>query len=282
MTVGAPSYWCLYGLPSPYLSRSRGSSFERSSASTSLLEVSTSKASEVAASTPSIEPLASTSRRSWSKPERSRLRSSSRSTVTPLRVMFSTSGPFGLNGAKAWPRNPVDAGVAPGEVLGRVGQADERRHRRVDRPLHPGDDRAEARPAADDPQVALRPAGVALVEVVPARPRRRPSGSTAALSIRPASRGKTSQISTPGTLVAIGLNSPRISAGASGLRSNVSWCGRAAGQEDVDHGLVAEPARSGPRLGPGPRTPPRRGRGRTGSAPSRPSRACRSGGTRGG
>src|SRR2546423_8079721 len=38
-------------------------------------------------------------------------------------------------------------------------------------------------------------------------------------------RGKTSQIWTPATLVAIGLNSPRISEGASVLMSHMSWCG---------------------------------------------------------
>ena len=44
------------------------------------------------------------------------------------------------------------------------------------------------------------------------------------LSAMPASRGISSQMSMPGTFVAIGRNSPRISAGASGLRSNVSRC----------------------------------------------------------
>ena len=38
-------------------------------------------------------------------------------------------------------------------------------------------------------------------------------------------RGSSSQKRIPGTLVAIDLNSPRISAGASGLGSNVSCCG---------------------------------------------------------
>ena len=41
-------------------------------------------------------------------------------------------------------------------------------------------------------------------------------------SITFAIRGKCSQICNPGTDVAIGLNSPRISAGASRLRSNMS------------------------------------------------------------
>src|SRR5689334_10240752 len=38
-----------------------------------------------------------------------------------------------------------------------------------------------------------------------------------------ARRGKSSQISMPGTLVGMGRNSPRTSDGASGLRSHMSW-----------------------------------------------------------
>src|SRR3990172_8466328 len=46
------------------------------------------------------------------------------------------------------------------------------------------------------------------------------------LSATLASSGINSQISMPGTLVAIGLNSPRYSFGASGFRSNISiFCG---------------------------------------------------------
>jgi hypothetical protein len=41
-------------------------------------------------------------------------------------------------------------------------------------------------------------------------------------SIIPASRGKCSQISIPGTLVAIGRKLPRISAGASIFKSTMS------------------------------------------------------------
>ena len=48
---------------------------------------------------------------------------------------------------------------------------------------------------------------------------------TATLSISPAIRGRCSQMWTPGSLVAMGLYSPRMPSGASGLRSNVSWCG---------------------------------------------------------
>ena len=45
------------------------------------------------------------------------------------------------------------------------------------------------------------------------------------LSASRASRGSFSQISRPGTFVRMGLNSPRNSAAASGLRSKVSCCG---------------------------------------------------------
>src|SRR5688572_17965132 len=45
------------------------------------------------------------------------------------------------------------------------------------------------------------------------------------LSACAASLGNSSETWMPATLVAIGLNSPRISAGASGLGSNVSCCG---------------------------------------------------------
>ncbi len=46
----------------------------------------------------------------------------------------------------------------------------------------------------------------------------------ATLSITPAILGSSSPIWTPGSRVAIGLNSPRMPTGASGLRSKVSWC----------------------------------------------------------
>ncbi len=44
------------------------------------------------------------------------------------------------------------------------------------------------------------------------------------MSAQRASLGRCSLISRPGTFVAIGLNSPRNSLGASGLRSKVSMC----------------------------------------------------------
>ena len=51
--------------------------------------------------------------------------------------------------------------------------------------------------------------------------------TTASLSAILAWSGISSQMSKPGTLVLIGLNSPRYSAGAPGLRSYMSWCGGA-------------------------------------------------------
>src|SRR5262245_34654131 len=60
------------------------------------------------------------------------------------------------------------------------------------------------------------------------------------LSPRRARRGKCSQMSRPGTLVRIGLKSPRYSLGASGLRSKVSmWLAPPQSQRTItDFGLV--------------------------------------------
>ena len=55
--------------------------------------------------------------------------------------------------------------------------------------------------------------------------------TTASLSIIAASFGNSSQIWMPATFVLIGLNSPRISAGASGFRSHRSWCGGPPGRK---------------------------------------------------
>ncbi len=45
-----------------------------------------------------------------------------------------------------------------------------------------------------------------------------------------AMRGKCSQMRMPGTLVSMGLNSPRMSTGASGLRSHMSMWGGPPGR----------------------------------------------------
>ena len=50
------------------------------------------------------------------------------------------------------------------------------------------------------------------------------------LSIIFAMRGKCSQMSMPGTFVLIGLNSPRMSTGASGFKSHMSWWGGPPGR----------------------------------------------------
>ena len=169
-------------------------------------------------------PLASTSRRSWSKLRSRPRRSASRSAVMPLSVMFFSAGPSGLNGACAGPRKPA----APGSLQGTCRVVSARPTNGgtdgIDRPLHPADDRAEARPAADGLQVVERLAGVALVQVVP------PGGADDRADDRrlvhqAASLGNVSPMWMPGTFVSIGLNSPRISSGASGLRSHMSWCG---------------------------------------------------------
>ena len=94
---------------------------------------------------------------------------------------------------------------------------------------------------------------------------------TANLSMRAAICGKDSPIWMPGTLVAMGLNSPRISAGASGLDLPHVLVGRAAAQEDVDDRLVPRGRGAGAGLRPGRRRlesgsrPPRRGRRCAGS-----------------
>ncbi len=68
---------------------------------------------------------------------------------------------------------------------------------------------------------------------------------TANLSIIFASRGNTSQMSMPGTAVLIGLNSPRTSAGASGLRSHRSWCGGPPPRKTLMTALCPEPEEVG-------------------------------------
>ena len=66
--------------------------------------------------------------------------------------------------------------IAPRHVLGLLGQADEGRHARVDVPLQLHRHAADARPAAHRRQRLLRPAGGALIGIVSAAGRRRPTG----------------------------------------------------------------------------------------------------------
>ena len=113
------------------------------------------------------------------------------------------------------------AGVGPCHVPHLRRQADERRHRRMRRAL--------AASTAPSPATASRLAaagdcgGRSCTGRRRARRwRRRSSGSAPACPSSLAMRGKCSQISMPGTLVLIGWNSPRISAGASIFRSNMS------------------------------------------------------------
>ena len=110
-------------------------------------------------------------------------------------------------------------------MLGSRSQPHERRNGRVNGALQPGNHRAQARPAADRLQGC--PAASPCCTETPRgdRSRRPPNESPPPCPSDPASCGNTSQISMPGTLVAIGLNSPRISAGASVLISHMSWCG---------------------------------------------------------
>ena len=70
-----------------------------------------------------------------------------------------------------------------------------------------------------------RPAGHALHGIVAAAGADDGADDGALVHAGRRSCGKTSPIWMPGTLVAIGLNSPRISTGASVLMSHMSWCG---------------------------------------------------------
>ena len=67
--------------------------------------------------------------------------------VTPRRTMSSRAGPIGRNGASARAEE-AGAGLVVRAVRAGVAEADERRHRRIGRPLQLGDRRAELRPAA--------------------------------------------------------------------------------------------------------------------------------------
>ena len=98
-------------------------------------------------------------------------------------------------------------------------------------------DRADAGPAA---QRRIESCGQPVMHWTASWPPVAPTTErmTAHLSMRAAMRGKTSPIWMPGTLVAIGLNSPRISAGRVGLDVPHVLMRRAAAQEDVDDRLV--------------------------------------------
>ena len=221
LQVGAPSYWNLYGLPSPYASRIFGSSFDRSSASRSRLPVSTSKARCPKESIPSMMPLESMSRRRRSTLASRRRRSASRSSGIDLSVMFSMSGPSGLNGEKAGPRKPGMPESDHGTCCVRAA-----------RPTKGGTagstgprSLAMLEPIEGRPPIDLRLfSGQPVMHWKPAWAGSHPTTErmTANLSMRVASFGKTSQICRPETFVSIGRNSPRTSLGASGLRSHMS------------------------------------------------------------
>ena len=80
----------------------------------------------------------------------------------PPELHVIQRGPVGLERRVRRPEEADRAGIRPGGVSGPCGQADERRDAGVDRPLQLGDRGSQARVAADDPEVALLPPGVAL------------------------------------------------------------------------------------------------------------------------
>ncbi len=193
-----------------------------SRASISLLDVSRPKAWSLKASTPFINPLASTSRRKRSKLLSNARRSARRSSVTPFKTMSALPAPLGLNGACATPRNPGDPASAHSmcPIFG-------------DRPMNGGTagstgpwslDRTE--PSDGQPPAGalrlLRPVRHWMASWPPVAPTIERISTS--LSMSRAICGRCWQIWMPGTLVEIGENSPRISDGASIFRSNRSWC----------------------------------------------------------
>jgi len=106
-TRGAPlpSMW-IFVSPVPYRATIRGSSFDKSSASTKRDDVRTSIAWPVKASMPVILPVTSMSRRKRSRPVSNARRSPSRSLVMPLRIMSSREAASGFSGDLPTPKNP--------------------------------------------------------------------------------------------------------------------------------------------------------------------------------
>ena len=143
------------------------------------------------------------------------------------------------------------AGVRPGHVLGLGGEADVRRHGRIDRALEFRHGRAHRGPAPDRPQAALRPAGHALKSGVGPlaaddraddraafHPRRQPGKHLADLDAR---HVRADRLEFAAHLArGVGLQVPHVL-----MRG-------AAAEEDVDEGLVtlARPADWCGRLGP--------------------------------
>ena len=183
-------------------------------------------------------PLASASRRKRSKLANSALRSPSRSSVTPLSTMSALPSPSGLNGAWATPRKPGWPLSAHSMCPIFGDRPTNGRHR----PDAPGPCSFEStEPSAGQPPGGcwpLRrwPVRHSKASCAPLAPTIERIGTN--LSIIAAIRGKCSQISMPGTLVLIGLNSPRISAGRVHLQIEEVLMRRPARQEDHDDRLV--------------------------------------------
>ena len=178
------------------------------------------KAWRLKESIPSMAPLESTERRIRSKLERSPLRSARRSREIPSRTMSDFPGPEGLKGECDTPRKPAwpasAQGLCPmsGASPTKAGMEGSTRPSIAER----------LAPMQGHPPwgglLALRPARHWTESCPPEAPTI--DRMKLNLSLIRAMRGKYSQISIPDTFVGIGLNSPRISLGASILRSNIS------------------------------------------------------------
>ena len=181
------------------------------------------RACRTCSSAPARLPEASISRRRLSKTASRRRRWPSCSRVMPFRVMLAMPSALGLNAAWArpgsparrrWPRTAWSSsatGRQRAEFPRRVGPWSLLTVLPSEGQPPPG-----AR-CCDRPCMHWK---AACCPSLPTMER-----MTANRSIRCAMPGSSSQIWMPGTRVLIGLNSPRISAGASGLRSTMSWWG---------------------------------------------------------
>ena len=127
-----------------------------------------------------------------------------------------------LNGRMTQSEKAPVAWVPPAKIPTAVHQADVRRDPRIHLPLQLADPRAIGRPAAWRWLLLLAlVTGHALVGIVLAVAIGQRANEREPVRHR-ASFGNSSQISRPGTLVLIGLYSPRISTGASGFKSHIS------------------------------------------------------------
>ena len=155
----------------------------RSRASRSRLEVRTSKARCVNASSPCIWPVASTSRRRLSKLAEHAAAVGEIVEGRAVEPHVGEGGAVRLEGAIGRAEEAGFARIGPADFAGRPRQADEGRHARIDGALNLGDGGAEARPAADGCADRRGPAGHALEAVMSRRSAPTTERMTAILSM---------------------------------------------------------------------------------------------------